>query len=162
MSPLKFMPPFPPNIPDISNTFDTSQVFRSRLKLPALLNMLDISVTAPTFHPDMSWLKLDFLSKRLDMSVTSEVSQSAMSLLHPAPQYAAPEEQQFSPEVTAAKHRSTAVLSAALFSNALPDVHEAPATETHAPGGPSYALTDTANEPVHTALSWALLCPQLV
>ena len=41
-----------------------------------------------------------------------------MSSIPAAPQSAAPEEQQFSPEGSAAKHRSTAVLSAALFSNA--------------------------------------------
>jgi len=120
-------------------------------------NVSFMFVTRRTSHAEISWLKDRLSLNKPSRLVTNDVSQPGISTVHATPQLAAPEEQQLSPEGTAARHLSTTVLRAAKLgkAEATPPMHalcEAGSC-VHVPGGPAYAPLETSSVPEHTLAS---------
>jgi len=146
----------PPNILYMSVTLPTFQSARSlAVKLEAELNMFRMLVTLDVSHREMSWLNELFSLNRLSMFVTCDTSQSGMSTAQAGPQFARPDEQQFSPEGSTSRHRSTADLSEAKLVKGLAtvSVQGVDTPRCHASGGPSYIPEDSSYVLVHTLVS---------
>eukprot|EP00228_Micromonas_bravo_P004867 CAMPEP_0203001444 /NCGR_PEP_ID=MMETSP1401-20130829/570_1 /ASSEMBLY_ACC=CAM_ASM_000894 /TAXON_ID=38833 /ORGANISM="Micromonas pusilla, Strain CCAC1681" /LENGTH=136 /DNA_ID=CAMNT_0049742917 /DNA_START=6 /DNA_END=416 /DNA_ORIENTATION=+ len=123
--------------------------------------MEDMSVTAPVSQPEMSTLNEPLFWNSPAMPVIAETSQSCISVLQAGPQFAPPEEQQFSPEDTAERQYSTAAFNAFVPVNGY-DVEQG-ILIAQAPGGPAFRSVESAYmSPVHVPGSNELSYPQLV